>query len=143
VWYTLPNQSQVPVDNIPTNQTLPTFPPQKIAFINLGESPNLQGNGGSYYNIKKPAGGYITLQLTTEKPFADRNVESIKVLNATTYDIVSYSGSGGSPTNYTNEITVSGLGSFRLQVLYRPYGFTSPINGEVLTQTIISDVFTL
>lgn len=143
VWYTSPTQSQVPVVNVPTTQTLPTFPPQKIGFINLGESPNLQGNGFSYYNIKKPAGGYITLQLTTENPFKDQYVVSTKVLDANTYEIVNHSGSGGASTEYTNLFEINKLGSFRLQVQYIPYGYTSPVGGEVLTQTILSDVFTL
>ena len=143
VWYTLPNQSQVPVDNIPTSQTLPTFPPQQIAFIKIGESPNLQGNGWSFYNIKKPDGGYITYQLTTEKPFEEPKVVSSRVLDASTYEIVSYGGSGGASTQYTNLMAVNKLGSFRLQVQYKPYGNTSPIGGEVLVQTIVSDVFTL
>jgi len=143
VWYTLPNQSQVPVDNIPTTQTLPTFPPQQIAFIELGESPNLQGDGWSYYNIKKPDGGYITYQLTTEKPFEEQKVINSRILDAQTYEIVNYGGSGGASTQYTNLMTVNKLGTFRLQVQYKPYGNTSPIGGEILVQTILSDVFTL
>jgi hypothetical protein len=143
VWYTLPNQSQVPVDNIPTTQTLPTFPPQQIAFIELGDSPNLQGNGWSYYNIKKPDGGYITYQLTTEKPFEEQKVVNSRILDAQTYEIVNYGGSGGASTQYTNLMTVNKLGTFRLQVQYKPYGNTSPIGGEILVQTIVSDVFTL
>jgi hypothetical protein len=143
VWYTLPNQSQVPVDNIPTTQTLPTFPPQQIAFIDLGDSPNLQGDGWSYYNIKKPDGGYITYQLTTEKPFEEQKVINSRILDAKTYEIVNYGGSGGASTQYTNLMTVNKLGTFRLQVQYKPYGNTSPIGGEILTQTIVSDVFTL
>lgn len=143
VWYTSTNQTQVPVDNIPTSQTLPTFPPQKIAFIKIGESPTLQGNGFSYYNIKKPDGGYITFQLTTENPFEYQYVVNNRVLDAATYDNVNFSGSGGDSTQYTNLININKLGSFRLQVQYKPYGNTSPIGGEVLTQTILSEVFTL
>ena len=143
VWYTAPGQTQVPVENVPTSQTLPTFPQQKLSLIKLFDSPNLQGEGWSYYNIKKPAGGYITYNFITEKPFTTQNVVSTKILNATTYEIVNYSGIGGITTNYTNEITLNKLGSFRLQVEYRPYGTTSPIGGEILVQTIISDVFTL
>jgi hypothetical protein len=142
-WYTLPNQGQVPVDNVPTSQTALTFPPEKLSLIRISDSTDLQGNGFSYYNIKKPAGGYITYNFSTEKPFNEQNVASTKILKATTYETVDYSGRGGTSTNYTNEITINQLGTFRLQVQYRPYGFTSPINGEVLTQTILSDVFTL
>jgi hypothetical protein len=144
VWYTSPNQSQVPVDNIPTSQTLPTFPPQQIAFIGVGDSFDLQGNGWSYYNIKKPDdAGYITYQLVTEKPFEEQWVINSRILDAATYEIVNYGGSGGASTKYTNLMTVNKLGSFRLQVQYKPYGNTSPIGGEVLVQTILSDVFTL
>ena len=144
VWYTSPNQSQVPVDNIPTSQTLPTFPPQQIAFIGVGDSFDLQGNGWSYYNIKKPDdAGYITYQLVTEKPFEEQWVINSRILDAATYEIVNYGGSGGASTKYTNLMTVNKLGSFRLQVQYKPYGNTSPIGGEILVQTILSDVFTL
>jgi len=126
--------------------TLPTFPPQQIAFIKIGESTELQGNGWSYYNIKKPAGGYITYNFTTDSqhPFEEQKVVlGSKILDASTYEVISYNGSGGPSTNYTNEITINKLGSFRLQVQYKPYGNTSPIGGEVLVQTIVSDVFTL
>jgi hypothetical protein len=143
VWYTLPNQPQVPVDNVPTSQTLPTFPPQQIAFIKIGESTELQGNGWSYYNIKKPDGGYITYQLTTQEPFDEPKAINNRVLYAETYEIASYGGSGGASTQYTNLININKLGNFRLQVQYKPYGNTSPIGGEVLVQTIVSDVFTL
>ena len=143
VWYTLPNQPQVPVDNVPTSQTLPTFPPQKIAFIKIGESTELQGRGWDYYNIKKPDGGYITYQLTTQEPFDEPKAINNRVLYAETYEIASYGGSGGAATQYTNLININKLGNFRLQVQYKPYGNTSPIGGEVLVQTIVSDVFTL
>ena len=143
VWYTAPGQTQVPVENVPTSQTAPTFPEEKLSLIRLSDSPNLQGNGWSYYNIKKPAGGYITYNFTTEKPFNEQNVVSSKILDANTYEVVNSGGSGGASTNYTNEITVNKLGSFRMQIQYRPYGFTSPTGGEILVQTILSDVFTL
>ena len=46
--------------------------------------------------------------------------------------------------NYSREINVNGLGAFRLQVLYKPYGNQIPnTGGNVLVQTILSDVFTL
>jgi len=146
VWYTLPNQNQVPISNVPTSQTLPTFPQLPLSLIRLTDSVNLQGQGWSYYNIKKPAGGYITYNFTTDSqhPFKEQNVVlGSKILDASTYEIISHSGSGGPSTNYTNEITVQKIGSFRLQVQYKPYGDDKPNGGEVLTQTILSDVFTL
>jgi len=75
--------------------------------------------------------------------FNEQNVASSKILDANTYEVINYGGSGGVSTNYTNEIIINKLGSFRLQVDYRPYGFTSPTGGEVLVQTILSNVFTL
>jgi len=144
VWYTAPGQTQVPVENVPTTQTAPTFPQKQISLIKLTDSPNLQGDGWSYYNIKKPAGGYITYNFTIDGvTFNEQNVASSKILDANTYEVINYGGSGGVSTNYTNEIIINKLGSFRLQVDYRPYGFTSPTGGEVLVQTILSDVFTL
>ena len=146
VWYTSPNQSQVPISNVPTSQTLPTFPQLPLSLVRLTDSANLQGEGWSYYNIKKPAGGYITYNFTTDSqhPFEEQKVVlGSKILDAQTYEIINYGGSGGPSTKYTNEITINKLGSFRLQVQYKPYGNTSPIGGEVLVQTIVSDVFTL
>ena len=146
VWYTLPNQNQVPISNVPTSQTLPTFPQLPLSLIRLTDSTNLQGQGFSYYNIKKPAGGYITYNFTTDSqhPFKEQNVVlGSKILDAFTYEIISHSGSGGPSTSYTNEITINQLGSFRLQVQYKPYGDDKPNGGEILTQTILSDVFTL
>jgi hypothetical protein len=145
-YYTLPSQSQVPVANIPVSQTALTFPPQKISINTIGESQTLGENGLnglSYYNIKKPAGGYITLQLSTENPFDSEKVVSYEILNAVTYDVVTSTLSKGETTSYTNVIETNNLGAFRLRVTYRTYGFTAPINGEVLIQSILSDVFTL
>ena len=117
---------------------------KQISLIKLTDSPNLQGDGWSYYNIKKPAGGYITYNFTIDGvTFNEQNVASSKILDANTYEVINYGGSGGVSTNYTNEIIINKLGSFRLQVDYRPYGFTAPTGGEVLVQTILSDVFTL
>ena len=146
VWYTVPNQAQVPTENVPTNQTKPTFPRQQISIVRIGEFPTLEGNGWQYYNVKKPAGGYITFKLETEKPFEEQNVDirSPQVIDSATYEILYEAKRGdGITTNYTYEIIPNKLGSFRLQVIYRPYGYTSPINGEVLEQTILSEIFTL
>ena len=59
------------------------------------------------------------------------------------YDIVPFNSFGNSGTRYTNEMTINSKGVFRLQIKYYPYGFTSPIDGEVLEQTVVSDIFTL
>jgi len=145
LWYTLPNQTQVPVVDVPTTQTKPTFAPKQLAIVKYSESMQLGGNGFTFYNIKKPAGGYITLEfvLPPGEEYKSEWKGSSRILNATTYESVPYSGGGGINTNYTNEWTVSTIGTFRLQIEYYPYGYTSPINGEELKQTVLSQPFTL
>ena len=144
IWYTLPNQSQVPVENIPVNQTLPTFPQQQLSIVRLPDSDTIQGEGQTYYNIKKPSGGYITFNFTVPsgQSYQSQNKGSISILNSN-YDTVPFSSFGGSDTRYTNEMTINSKGVFRLQIKYYPYGFTSPIGGEVLEQIVVSDIFTL
>jgi hypothetical protein len=144
IWYTLPNQSQVPVENIPVNQTLPTFPQQQLSIVRLPDSDTIQGDGQTYYNIKKPSGGYITFNFTVPsgQSYQSQNQGSISILNSN-YDTVPFSSFGGSNTRYTNEMTIKSKGVFRLQIKYYPYGFTPPNGGEVLEQIVVSDIFTL
>jgi hypothetical protein len=144
IWYTLPNQNQVPVENIPVNQTLPTFPQQQLSIVRLPDSDTIQGEGQTYYNIKKPSGGYITFNFTlpSGQSYQSQNEGGISILD-NNYDSVPFSSFGGSNTRYTNEMTIKSKGVFRLQIKYYPYGFTSPIGGEVLEQIVVSDIFTL
>jgi hypothetical protein len=144
IWYTLPNQNQVPVENIPVNQTLPTFPQQQLSIVRLPDSDTIQGEGQTYYNIKKPSGGYITFNFTVPsgQSYQSQNRGGISILD-NNYDIVPFNSFGNSGTRYTNEMTINSKGVFRLQIKYYPYGFTSPIDGEVLEQTVVSDIFTL
>jgi hypothetical protein len=118
-----------------------TFAQKTISIIKIGESDSLQGNGWQYFNIKKPSGGYITFKFDApefnEKYYAD---QSIVNLNS---DSVTYSSNGGADTKYTNVVTVNSLGEFKLKISYLPYGYTSPIGGQVLTQTVYSPIFTL
>jgi hypothetical protein len=65
------------------------------------------------------------------------------IIDASTFSPVPNSMVAGVGTNYTNDVTVRSLGTFKLQIEYIPYGFTSPSNGEILRQTILSDIFTL
>jgi hypothetical protein len=145
VWYTTPNQTQVPIDNVPTSQTKVTFPPKQLSIVNVGESPSIQGVGPTYYNIRKPGGGFITLNFTVPQgeQYNDSWRGSSLIIDALTFSPVPNSILLGVDTNYTNDVTVRSLGAFRLQIEYLPYGFTSPINGEILRQTILSDIFTL
>jgi hypothetical protein len=144
LWYTLPNQNQVPLENVPVNQTLPTFPQQQLSIIKLPDSDAIRGEGNSYYNIKKLAGGYIPFDFTlpSGQIFNSQNISSINILDSS-YNNVSFGSVLGPDTKYTNEVTINSKGVFRFQIQYRPYGFTSPIGGEVLVQTVLSDTFTL
>ena len=144
IWYTLPNQNQLPIENIPVNQTLPTFPQQQLSIVRLPDSDTIQGEGQTYYNIKKPSGGYITFNFTVPsgQSYQSQNQGGISILD-NNYDSVPFNSFGSSSTRYTNEMTINSKGVFRLQIKYYPYGFTSPIGGEILEQIVVSDIFTL
>jgi hypothetical protein len=91
---------------------------QPGSLVKVGESNNVDlpnYSGPSYYNIKKPAGGYITYRfvcpklLTTQSP----TVTEITNLNDATITITNTPG-----TKYTNVIEVKNLGTFQLGVRY-------------------------
>ena len=120
-----------------------TFPPKQLSITLADEEPTIQGNGPQFYNIKKPNGEYITFKFNTEDPFNSQWVGSTMfVKNGSTVPLASGCVSG-SDTRYTQSCTVSQLGVIRLVIEYYPYGFTSPIGGEVLKQTVMSSPFTL
>ena len=126
----------------PTPSTTPTFPEQPLSITLVGESPSLQGNGFQYYNIKKPDNsGYITFKFNAPN-FDLQNQGTVQYLNSNG-EIAASSCLGGIDTKYTNECTLSGKGVFKLQIEYYPYGFTSPIGGQVLKQTVTGPPFTL
>jgi hypothetical protein len=126
----------------PTPSTTPTFPEQPLSIVLVGESPSLQGNGFQYYNIKKPDNsGYITFKFNAPN-FDLQNQGTVQYLNSNG-EIAAYSCLGGIDTKYTNECTLSGKGVFKLQIEYYPYGFTSPIGGQELKQTVTGPPFTL
>ena len=135
-----------PVSNTVTSPTTGTttgrtFAQKTISIIKVGESDSLQGNGWQYFNIKKPAGGYITFKFDAPE-FSTANYGGKFIVNLNN-NLVSYSLGGGADTKYTNLVTVNDLGEFKLKVEYRPYGYTAPIGGQVLTQTVYSPIFTL
>ena len=91
---------------------------QPGSLVKVGESNNVDlpnYSGPSYYNIKKPAGGYITYRfvcsglLTIQPP----TVTAIPSLDEATITITNNSG-----TKYTNVIEVKNLGTFQLGVRY-------------------------
>lgn len=144
IYYTQPNQTTVPVDNVNTNQTLNVFKVKPISIVKLADySDTMVGAGPSYFNVKKPGGGYIPLQLTLP-PGDQVNVEWIEIK-----DMVDISNNVISsqfeinPNNKTFEVTVSGLGPIKLKILYLPYGNTQPPNGQVLKELTFSPTFIL
>lgn len=120
-----------------------TFPPKQLSITLVGEGPNIQGNGPQFYNIKKPDGTYITFKFNTEEPFNSQWVGSSNFFKNGNFFPIASGCNSGVNTNYTQSCTVSELGVIRLIVEYYPYGFTSPIGGEVLKQAVGSPPFTL
>jgi len=144
IYYTTENQSEVPVENVPVTQTKPTYPEKAFSIVSLGYQDTLFGNGPTYYNIVKPGGGFIGMQITP--PIGEEVnqdwIVSVKVINLN-YSVLKITIENSQNTKLTNVINVSGLGQFRLQIEYQPYGTEIPTNGEVLTQTLLGPVFTL
>jgi hypothetical protein len=126
----------------PTPSTTPTFPEQPLSITLVGESPSLQGNGWQYFNIKKPDNsGYITF-IFNAPDFQEQYYGNTQYIDSNG-ETSAYSCLGGIDTNYTNVCTLSGKGVFRLTKEYYPYGFTAPIGGKVLKQTVTGPPFTL
>ena len=126
----------------PTPSTTPTFPEQPLSITLVGESPSLQGNGFQYFNIEKPDNsGYITFKFNAPK-FEFQNYSNRYFIDSNGKD-ANYSAEGGAGTNYTTVCSLSGKGVFKLVIEYYPYGFTSPIGGEILKQTVTGPPFTL
>jgi hypothetical protein len=97
-------------------------------------------NGDSYYNIKKPAGGYITYRfecsnlLTTSPPrvIALPNMTDAAIVVTNTPD-----------TKYTNVIEVKTLGRFELKISYTSDDLKLPIPNSTTTQLITGTVTSL
>jgi hypothetical protein len=102
-------------------------------------------NGGDYYNIKKPTGGYITYQFTCNglisKGGAD--VYSIPSLNKQNIIITN-----NADTKYANIIELNNVGTFQLAVEYTSEDFvgtnTTLLNfGKPISVFATSPPFTL
>jgi hypothetical protein len=146
--YTQNNSTPTPTPTPTPTATPPsglgTFPPQQITLRNLGSSPTLQGYQWSYFNIKKLTGGYLTFQIITPEPFDVHKIYDFTFVDAATNNTVSgVNNSGGIDTNYTYETIIGRAGQFKLVVRYLPYGWSYPSGGQLLIQTITSEIFTL
>ena len=115
--------------------------PSQLSITLEGESPNIQGEGPQFFNIKKPAGGYITFKFNTgNKPFNDQwYVSKIFVKNGDVFP-VSSSCVSGVDTKFTSNCTVNGLGIFRLIIEYYPDG---PFANNAIKEAVTSPPFTL
>ena len=91
---------------------------QPGSLVKVGESNNVDlpnYSGPSYYNIKKPAGGYITYRFDCSNLLSIKapTVVAIPSLDNTTITITNTPG-----TKYTNVIEVKNLGTFQMEVRY-------------------------
>jgi len=140
----IPTPTPTPTPTATSSSGLATFPPQQITLRDLGSSPSLQGNYWNYFNIKKLTGGYLTFQLITPQPFETQKIYDFTFVDAVTNQTASgVNSSGGINTNYTYETIIGRAGQFKLVVRYLPYGWTYPSGGQLLIQTITSQIFTL
>jgi hypothetical protein len=119
----------------------PKYAEKQLSVTLVGESNVIQGNGPEYFNIKKPAGGYITYKFNAPE-FKVTNYDFNAIVNLDGFPVES-SSSLGDDTNYTYIWTVNSIGTFKLKVEYYPYGLTAPKDGEILKQTVLSTPFTL
>ena len=78
----------------------------------------------------------------TQEPFEVRKIYDFGIFDVATNERVG-SSVGGIDTNYTYEVTIGRAGQFRLEVRYLPYGWSYPRGGQLLIQTILSEIFTL
>jgi hypothetical protein len=85
----------------------------KVGETNDVDLPNY--SGPQYYNIKKPAGGYITYRFDCKGLISikDPTVVAISSLDSATIIITNTPG-----TKYTNVIEVKNLGTFQMEVRY-------------------------
>ena len=120
-------------------------PPGSLIEVYESNNVNLPDySGPDFYNIKKPAGGYITFKfvcnglLSKKEPevflIPELNKETIKITN-------------NANTKYTNVIEVNNIGKFKLSVGYTADGYrflnTTTNKLDLINATATSEPFTL
>jgi hypothetical protein len=114
----------------------------KVSETSSGRLPNF--NGPDYYNIIKPAGGYITYQFSCTKLISKGAPEVYSIPNLDKQNITI---TNNSNTRYTNVIEVNNIGEFQLAVDYTSEDFTflSPSTNrrEPINTSATSERFTL
>ena len=102
----------------PTSQT----PPGSLVIVsntNSGDLPNF--SGPDFYNIKKPAGGYITLQFSCANLIQKGEFELVLIPEIETQSIVI---TNSPSTKYTNLVETSAKGRFQASVRYKSSSYT-------------------
>jgi len=153
IGYSTPQGS---VGNVPIDVTGTTYPEVPITISNLGQTIVPFGDGKTFYNVIIPGGNYYNFKLNINESIQYQN-QSIPIIqpdkpesNSTPIIIKS----NGSPANYTvtNDqdtsyaylFDVKEKGAFRIVIpAYKPYGDNKPNSGQVLTQRIVSPIFTI
>jgi hypothetical protein len=118
-----------------TTTTQLTNTEQSLSITLVGESPNLQGSGWEYFNVKKLAGGYITFKFNAPT-FNDANYGNKLFITEDGYPVPGSSFVGGTDTKYTYVGNAASKGTFKLSVEYYP-------SGKEPKQTVYSPIFTL
>jgi hypothetical protein len=103
----------------------------KVSETSSGNLPNF--NGTDYYNIRKPAGGYITYQFACTKLISKGPTEVYSIPNLDKQNIRI---TNNSNTKYTNVIEVNNIGTFQLEVRYTSEDFTFLNNSTNLREPI-------
>jgi hypothetical protein len=106
------------------------------------DSVSLVGSGPQYYNIQKPDGNFITYQLFVDGYNPEWVVQPITVLDENNVE-TTFTSKNTTDTKYTNQISVNGLGVFKLKIQYYPYGPNAVGGNEVKLETVYSEPFTL
>jgi hypothetical protein len=96
-----------------------------VSDTSSGGLPNFSGE--EYYNIKKPAGGYLTFKFTCPG-LKTKNDPVVRVAGTSTKKTISVEESPN--TKYTNLITVDGIGALVLSVSYTSSLYE--VNGRAL-----------
>ena len=91
----------------------------KVSETSSGNLPNF--NGADYYNIRKPAGGYITYQFACPGLITKGSVE---VYSIPDFDRQNIKIINNSDTKYTNVIEVNNIGAFQMGVGYTSENYT-------------------
>jgi hypothetical protein len=102
----------------PSTQT----PPGSLVIVsntNSGELPNF--SGPDIYNIKKPTGGYVTLQFSCPNLIQKGEFELVLIPEIEIQSIVITNNPG---TKYTNLVETSAKGRFQASVRYKSSSYT-------------------